>query len=432
MEDEKMKSLHEEAMRLMNETNDLTKLPKINKRVLLAKLKSDILIERQDDIKAGDLVELADSLLSGKSIEESEDLLKESLKRSKIEESEYSVQDVIKSISEDVSIKYMIEELNRKDERTAEIYASRHEETMQKLNSAQNFDELPEKRSEGVLSNYLASNSGIYVEDVKFTVRDFKPLTSMLLSGTSIEDEAVANNINEMVREKYPEDSERIGRLLVQKIRSLPNTAYLAEEIKKKNEKEAEFFEQGLRDVNLYVLPKTDSRFPRDGGKAYACYINTGKALSMDLLTSISEGMDLRDSQLIAEYIRENYDPTFKVSGANLLEKGTRIKSVYIAGETKPESEVEIETEPEPEIEEIDEGSGVVTLSVERYNELLEAEEKAKKYSGLGQKIKKLKDALDEIQNDLDIDGEEVVDAFADIDFEETKNTEEVKSKEEI
>ena len=188
----------------------------------------------------------------------------------------------------------------------------------------------------------------------------------------------------------------------------LPYTYGLVEEINKKNEKDAEFISQGLKDVNIYYLPITDINAPR-GGKFYASFVNTGKVLAMDpLLPEITE-KELNDSKVIADYIRDNYDPTFKVSGASILGRGYRIKEVYFGGELKSPDKSDAEKD--------NEASSLVTISREEYESLLRFKKKEKKYKAF---FGTVKEAIEETERNVNSNIEEDVEPEVEEDAVET------------
>ena len=409
MEENNLEQLHQEAMKRIENAKDFRELPRLNKIMILTRLKTHFENDKIKEVESGDLVEVANALVKGKDIN---DTLRETLERLEVgnEDLEEVYTSAHEGILQDIPLKNMVEELKAKEDKVAELYEERHEGIIKKIEDAETFEELPTNRTTSTLTKYLSSNSSIYVEGVSFAPSDFRMVTYMLLSGKKIEDEKVVEAIKASVKEKYPDNCERYSNLLIEKLMGLPYTYGLVEEINKKNEKDAEFIAQGLKDVNIYFLPIIDVNAPK-GGKFYACFVNTGKVLAMDqLLPEITE-KELNGSKQIADYIRDNYDPTFKVGGASILGKGYRIRDVYFAGE-----------QISPEKGNV--GTGMVVLSKERYEELLKAEKEKERLEKENEAYKTflgtVKEALEETERNVDSSIEEDIEPEVEEDAVET------------
>ena len=388
MEENNLEELHQEAMKKIENAKDIRELPAITKKVLLVKLKAHFDNDAIGDVNDSDMIEIADSLIRGEDIN---DNLLTTLKRLEVEEEDIEelYASIYDSIVQDTSLDIMVEEINAKNEKIAEIYTLRHEAIMKQLEDAKTLEDLPKNRTTSVLTNYLKANSSVYMDGVNFTSSDFAALTNILLSGKKIEFDDAKQYITNMVKEKYPEDGERISKLLIEKLKELPNIYNLVEEINKKNEKDAEFIEKGLKDVNIYYFPILNPLAPTDGGKNYVSYMNTGKVLAMDqLLPEINE-KGLKEPRNIAAYIRDNYDSTFRISGSSILGRGYRIKSVYAGGELLSKQ---------------DESAEYVTISRKEYRDLLKAKEENEKYKAFYEKVSSAVKEVEEVNKEEDID----------------------------
>ena len=386
-----VEKIHREAMEKIENAKELRELPAVSKKMLLVKLKE--YFEREDirNVAQSDMVEIADSLIRGENISDS---LLATLKRLEVEEDDIEelYGNVFDNIAQDITLDLMVEELNAKNEKIAEIYTLRHEEVMKKIEDATTLEDLPKNRTTSVLTNYLKANSSVYMDGINFTASDFAEVTYLLLDGKKIEDEEVNQFITNMVKEKYPENCERISKLLIEKLKELPNTNNLVEEINKKNEKDGEFLEKGLKDVNIYYLPMLNPRAPENGGKNYVCFVNTGKILAMDQLLPEIKEKELEDPHDIAEYVRKNYDPTFTIGGSSFLKRGQRIKSVYAGGELLSRQS---------------DSEGYVTISTEEYEELLKAKEENERYKAFYEKVSGAVKEVEDVNKEEDIDVED-------------------------
>ena len=399
MEENNMEALHQEAMKKIENARNIRELPTINKKILLVKLKDHFENEEIENVDYSDMIEIADSLIKGEDIN---DNLLETLKRLDIEEEDMEriYASLYDGIVQDTSLDLMVEELNAKNEKVAEIYSLRHEEIMKEIDEATILEDLPKNKTTSVLTNYLRANSSIYMDGVSFTASDFAMIANLLLDGKKVEDEEIQNLLKELVNGKYPENSERIFKLLNEKLKELPNTYNLVDEINRKNEKDQEFIGKGLKDVNLYLLPIIDPKAPHQGGKFYASYVSTGKVLGMDRLLPELKEKELYDNREIETYIQTNYDKSFKTSGANILGRGYRIKEVYLGGELKTEEDKE------------NESSGYVTISRKEYESLLAASKERDKYKSF---LGTVKEAIAEVEKEENLEVEDDFDTKEEI-----------------
>lgn len=325
---------HNQNLEQIRTSFELRDLPKVSKGVLNRKVQRVTQNDFTDKFPIEIVNEISDDLLQGRTIEEVlgkiYDFCERTLGGDEALANEMFEQ-IRKGFAMDETIAYTVEEVQKKDKRTLEIYKFDHEETMQNIQEARRISQLPTNLTFSTLAGYLSGNTIIYPKAERITTTDLKDLTQMLLDGGNFETETVTSELRKLAEQYYPENSQEAYDLLLSKLSTLPRTQYLVDEINFSQERQTEFIGRNCSNVNVYFVP--NPKTPIEGGRFYNCYINRvenldlGQILPLDLEEIIPEGMDV---DTIEWYIQERYDQTFKKAGGIILNKDETIGNVNV------------------------------------------------------------------------------------------------------
>ena len=234
------------------------------------------------------------------------------------------------------NIEYVVEELEAKENAKTHLYRNEHNQVMKKIDDAVYIDDLP-NLSPSTLTGYFASNSTIYSNDNRIPSVEFKELSGLLLDGYSLSSNECRNEIHRLTNMYYP-DKDDAYELLYDKFNDLPKTAYYVEEIKKAVEKKSELIKNSNTFVNIYFVPNFKNT---SGGLFLDCYANQGEYLDLkNILPTTVFNFDLPGTREnpdepakndpISDYVKKNYDPTFRRIGGIILRLGERFRNISI------------------------------------------------------------------------------------------------------
>lgn len=327
-------AIHSSIIKRINSSFEIKDLPKVgltelNRKLIRAVNDNDYI----RDIKISEIKELTNAYLRKDTYTEIENIVKNiCLKYSNLsnEEKELMKEQIMGLLAQDETILYTVEEIEIKEKRKLEIYKLDHERTMDLIKDARRISQLPPNLTTSTVNSYLNGNTTIYTNDDRIKAEDLKVLTQLLFDGYKWEDEVIIKELHNIVNNKYPDKSDAF-EILYDKLKSLPRTYYLVEEVEASLLRQQEFIGRGSSNVNVYFIPNNKS--PIEGGRFYNCYINRvnnlnlEEILPLDLESIISPGMDV-DS--IEWYVQEYTDPTFKIAGGIILNKDETIGNVNV------------------------------------------------------------------------------------------------------
>lgn len=325
---------HEQTLQQIKEAYELRDLPKVSKGILNRKVQRATQNDFTGKLPIETINEISEDFLQGKTEEEIFGKMYEFCLKTMggdEEQANEMYEQIRNGFAVDETIAYTVEEIQKKDKRTLEIYKMDHEETMQKIGEAKRISQLPQNLTQSALTGYLSGNTTIYPKAERVSTTDLKDLTQLLLDGGDFTTEAVTTELRTIAEKYYPENSEEAYQLLLEKLSALPRIPYLIEEINYSQERQTEFIGKNCSNVNVYFVP--NPKTPVEGGRFYNCYINRvenldlGQILPLNLEELIPQGMDV-DS--IEWYIQDRYDPTFKTAGGIILNKDETIGNVNV------------------------------------------------------------------------------------------------------
>lgn len=335
IENKEKKDKHYNNLKRIGTAYDMVDLPKVG----LTELNKELLScvndnEYNNTIKTSEINKLTNAYLNNESFDKIKEIVKEiclyQLLDSPRSREIMELQILSSLIMNDTNIRYIAEEIRKKEERKPIIYKSEHIYIMEKMKSAKRISDLPENINIAKLTSYLSGNSTIYTNDNRIKNGDLRQLSILLLNGCKFEDKEIKDEINKICNEKYS-DKVDAYELLYDKLSKLPKTYYLVKEIRYSLLKQRYFIKKSSSKVNVYFLPYLKSR--RVGGKFYKCYLNRSDLLDLDSilpadLTSIIPPKKRKDP--VEYYIQNNVDVTFKLAGGIILKLDEIIGSITV------------------------------------------------------------------------------------------------------
>ena len=328
---------HKETMKQIDEAFELKDLPKIGVGTLNGKIMKATKNDFIPRFSIEQIRRISDMLLSDKYSEEDieEQIYTFCQSYGLGEEDTTLMYDQIEgSFFLDNTIGYTIEELKAKEKRVLQIYRMDHDEVMTRIKDATRIAQMPPNLTESTLTSYLSGNTTIFPRGDRISTTDLKDLTALLLSGENFDSYVVEEELRTVTAKYYPDRSEEAFALLKEKLRKLPRTNYLVEEINASNQKQAELIGKQSSNVNIYFIPNPKS--PIDGGFFYNVYKNSETNLDLsallpenllDIESIIPDGMDV-DS--IEYCIQTRFDPSFKLIGGVILNRDESIGNINV------------------------------------------------------------------------------------------------------
>ena len=226
---------------------------------------------------------------------------------------------ITKLLNDDFELQFIAEEIRAKDKKTLEIYKADHDLIMDQISKSNRISEMPTGLSVSKITSYLSANSLIYSNGKTISSGDFNKVAELLLKDKKMSDPEVQTELREVINKNYDSNKSEAFSILKGKLSNLPRLDYYVEEVKYGTERQQEFIARGSSNVNVYFIPNPNT--PPEGGNFYMCYISR-KDEVLELEKVVPEDMDVED---IEKYIRENVDPTFKTSGAVILNRDEKL-----------------------------------------------------------------------------------------------------------
>ncbi len=324
---------HKAIMKKIDMATEISELPTVGRNVLNSKIREDVKNDFTSRINISEFQDLTEAILAKKSEEEIRAAIFSLCQEQGLDDEDtykmYEQRD--EKIIVDKRLGYIVEEIDKKEEKISQIYRQDHEANMEAIKEAKRISQLPPNLTFSTLATYLYGNTVIYPKADKISSVELKDLTQMLLSGKTFESEEVKEEIARVAAKYYPDKAEEASGLLYDKLSNLPRTNYLIEEISYAQSRQEEFIGRSCSNVNVYFIP--NPKTPADGGRFYNCYINRvdnlnlQEILPLNLDEIVPEGMDV-DS--IEWYVQENYDSTFKAAGGIILNRDETIGNVNV------------------------------------------------------------------------------------------------------
>ena len=324
---------HNSILKQIRNANEISELPKVGRGTLNQRVQRDAVNDFVEKLPMSELEELTEAIYQEKSDKEIEDIVEKICIAQNLgeEHTQLMKEQIISGIITDKKIGYIVEELKKKEERTAKIYELDHEETMENIKEARRISQLPPNLTSSTLTSYLAGNTIIYPKGDRISTTDMQEVTKLLLEEKDINSDEVKYELKKLANEYYAENPIEAYELLYRKLSALPKINYYVEEINYSKERQEEFIGRGNSNVNVYFIPNPKS--PETGGIFYNCYINRvdnldlHEILPLDLNEIVPPEMDV-DS--IEWYVQQNYDETFKTAGGIILNRDETIGNVNI------------------------------------------------------------------------------------------------------
>lgn len=246
------------------------------------------------------------------------------------EEKEKLIEDLYNSITNDVGLKYIVEDYKYNEKRRLEVIEENHESIMDQIKSSTIIPALPDI-TPSKLNQYLLGNTTIYSKERNIITDDLKPLVNLLLDGKKFEDEEVIKTIKSIASLRYPDKVDAFD-LLYKKLSLLPKTYFMVEEIKAYQNQIDMIVENGDNELYTYAIPGFNT--VEAGGDFYDIYasytdIDLAKILPKDLNTLVKNVPDKDKGNVFVSYVREKTnDQTFRRIGGYILKRGENFKSL--------------------------------------------------------------------------------------------------------
>ena len=335
-----MSEAHDELMGRMDSTRMIEDLPKIGIGDINRLLQKDFYeLFKKEKLRVEFTGNISKALLNGESINSKviNDAITYLCQSKEMIEpyNSMSLEDKINYVSEIISknfeIKFLVEEINKKEQQTLKIYELDHDDIMDNIKDATRISQMPPNLSISRISSYLSDNSLIYSKGLVIPGGEFIEIAEALLNGKKISDDEVKEMLKTTVAKYYHENTEEAYNLLFNKLSKLPKLDYYVEEVRYGIQRQQEFIARGASNVNVYFIPNPKS--PIEGGKFYNVYINRASNLNLeeilplDLESIVPPEMDI-DS--VEWYVQQHADPTFKTAGGIILNKDESIGGVSI------------------------------------------------------------------------------------------------------
>ena len=406
---------HKAILKKIDMATELKELPPVGKNVLNSKIRENVKNDFTSRINISEFQDLTEAILSKKSEEEIRAAIFNLCQEKGLDDEDtYAMyEQIAEQIFADKRLGYIVEEIDKKEEKISQIYRQDHEANMEAIKEAKRISQLPPNLTFSTLAGYLSGNTVIYPKSGKISSVELKGLTQLLLSGKTFEDDEVKAELARVAGEAYPEKAEEAKGLLYDKMSNLPKTNYLIEEINYSQKRQEEFIGRNCSNVNVYFIP--NPKTPADGGRFYNCYINRvdnlnlQEILPLDLSEIVPPGMDI-DS--IEWYVQERFDPTFKAAGGIILNKDETIGNVSVF---KPsDGTVGITPEEKNKYEQLKELKAEVSEILKdrktKMNQFVELQKNLLSYmEEQDNRLAKLEEKISQIQGDTEVadDGEE-------------------------
>ena len=391
---------HNSIMKKINDAFEFSELPLVTKGTLNGYLCDNSRIF-SNSLKVSDISSFSDELISGKDISSDEmyNKLYEICKSKNPDLDENFFHDYYARLIYGDRLDYIIKEINARDKKVAEIYRENHEETMENIKNAKRISQLPPNLSFSTLAGYLSSNTTVFPKSEKISSTKFTEITDLILKGKTFDDDEIKYLLLQIAADTYPDRKEEAYEVLLDKLKSLPRTYYLRDEINYSNERQKEFIGRGGSNVNVYLIPNPNS--PVEGGRFYNCYINRidnldlSEIVPLNLEEIVPEDMDV---DAIEWYVQENYDETFKTAGGIILNKDETIGNVNIFAPS--DGRIGITPEQRDKYQELEEVSKRVKTIIARKKEETEAfskyqEEFLKRQATIDEELALLEEKID-------------------------------------
>ena len=405
IEIQEFKDKHESIMRRIKDAYEIQDLPTVTKGTLNSYL-TGYSRGFQNPLRAQDVYDISDDLISGKDIKSDEmhDKLFSICEEKNKGLDNGLFQEYYSKLLYGDRIPYMVEEINARDKRLSEIYKENHDETMENIKNARRISQLPPNLTISTLSGYLSGNTIIYPKTDPISSTKLTEITNLLLQGKTFEDEDVKYELRKVASNEYPDKAGEAYNLLYDKLSSLPKIYYLVEEINYTNERQQEFIGRGGSNVNVYLIPNPNS--PMEGGRFYNCYINRidnldlSEIVPLNLQEIVPEGMDV---DAIEWYVQENYDETFKAAGGIILNRDETIGNVNVFAPS--DGRIGITEEQHTRYQELEEVSKRVKTIIAKKKEETDAfakyqEEFLKRQQAIDEELALLEEKIDLLTND--------------------------------
>lgn len=246
------------------------------------------------------------------------------------EEKEKLIEDLYNSITNDVGLKYIVEDYKYNEKRRLEVIEENHESIMDQIKSSTIIPALPDI-TPSKLNQYLLGNTTIYSKERNIITDDLKPLVNLLLDGKKFDDEEVIKTIKSIALLRYPDKVDAFD-LLYKKLSVLPKTYFMVEEIKAYQKQIDMIVENGDNELYTYAIPGFNT--VEAGGDFYDIYasytdIDLAKILPKDLNTLVKNVPDKDKGNVFVSYVREKTnDQTFRRIGGYILKRGENFKSL--------------------------------------------------------------------------------------------------------